>query len=131
MEKIKLYSTFIFSIVSSAIIFSACSSSAQSTTSTTNVTPSPQTSSSPSAQSQTFTAAQVAEHKTTESCYISFKGQVYDITTFIPTHPGGPGIARACGTSVDEFSNSHRGGSFDSPGMQQLLKKLLIGRLKN
>lgn len=36
-----------------------------------------------------FTEAQVREHNNSSSCWISYKGRVYDITDFLQDHPGG------------------------------------------
>jgi len=39
-----------------------------------------------------FDAAEVAKHNTPESCYVILYGDVYDVTEFLPTHPGGSQI---------------------------------------
>jgi cytochrome b involved in lipid metabolism len=44
--------------------------------------------------SKQFTAAEVAEHKTDNSLYIIIDSSVYDLTSFIGQHPGGPRIIR-------------------------------------
>lgn len=44
-----------------------------------------------------FTAADVAEHATGNDCWTIIEGNVYDITDYIPRHPGGDEILRACG----------------------------------
>jgi cytochrome b involved in lipid metabolism len=45
--------------------------------------------------SETYTAAQVAEHKTEEKgLWIIVDGSVYDVSTFIKEHPGGPKILK-------------------------------------
>ncbi|KAI1659161.1 FMN-dependent dehydrogenase-domain-containing protein [Daldinia decipiens] len=36
--------------------------------------------------------AEVSEHKTQESCWTVLHGKVYDITSFVPKHPGGRSI---------------------------------------
>lgn len=43
-------------------------------------------------QQRIFALADVANHATRKSCYVSYKGKVYDITTFMPDHPGGDDI---------------------------------------
>lgn len=51
-----------------------------------------------------ITAAQLATHNTKTDCWIAYKGEVYDLTAFLPRHPGGVStISRYCGTA-DEFS---------------------------
>jgi|SRR3989338_8779945 len=49
-----------------------------------------------------ITAAELAKHKTKEDCWISYKGNVYDLTNWLPKHPGTAGaIAPFCGTSSE------------------------------
>ena len=33
--------------------------------------------------------AEIARHRTSESCWVIIRDQVYDVTTFLPDHPGG------------------------------------------
>ena len=57
-------------------------------TSSTNVVPS----------GKSFTAAQVAEKNTKTSCWTIISGNVYDITSYVPNHPGGEAeILKICG----------------------------------
>lgn len=37
----------------------------------------------------TFTREEVESHSTSESCYVTYKGKVYDLTEFADDHPGG------------------------------------------
>ncbi|KAI2788413.1 hypothetical protein POX_e06429 [Penicillium oxalicum] len=39
-----------------------------------------------------FDAAEVAKHNTAESCWVILYGKVYDVTDFLPSHPGGAKI---------------------------------------
>jgi cytochrome b involved in lipid metabolism len=39
---------------------------------------------------------QVAKHNTQEDCWISVNGIVYDITKFLPEHPGGSEVVMEC-----------------------------------
>ena len=45
-----------------------------------------------------YTAAQVAERNSAEDCWTIINGKVYDLTSYIPRHPGGDDILLACGT---------------------------------
>ncbi|KAI1802618.1 FMN-dependent dehydrogenase-domain-containing protein [Daldinia bambusicola] len=42
--------------------------------------------------SRTWTLAEVSSHRTEESCWVVLHGKVYDITSFVPKHPGGRSI---------------------------------------
>lgn len=59
-----------------------------------------------------ITAAQVAEHKTRSSCWSSINGNVYDLTSWIPKHPGGEqAILKLCGTDGTAAFNRQHGGA--------------------
>jgi cytochrome b involved in lipid metabolism len=61
--------------------------------------------------SGSYTAAQVAEHSTAASCWTSINGSVYDVTTWIGKHPGGPDrILSLCGNDGSTaFNGQHTG----------------------
>jgi len=81
------------------------------TETTTTVTPTPAATSPTPAASQAeaspteasseeaaLTAATVATHSTVSDCWTIIDGKVYDITSYIPRHPGGQeNIVDACG----------------------------------
>ncbi len=47
---------------------------------------------------QSYTMAQVAENNNKNSCWTIINGSVYNITSYIPTHPGGESeILQICG----------------------------------
>lgn len=46
----------------------------------------------PHAPSAKFTRADVAVHSTPSSCWVIFRGDVYDLTQYLRMHPGGPKI---------------------------------------
>ena len=49
--------------------------------------------------SRPISLEELAAHNTEESCWLAIKGNVYDITTFLPSHPGGKGaVLSAAGT---------------------------------
>lgn len=77
-----------------------------------------------SGQAAVFTASQVAQHNTTGNCWLIISGKVYDVTSYIPSHPGGTAIVPYCGqdaTSV--FASEHNSGTVN------LLPPYLIGDL--
>ena len=74
---------------------------------------------------------EVEKHNSLESCWTVIDGLVYDITHFVPSHPGGSRkIMRGAGKdSSKEFKRSHKAGWEDileSP----TLTLLIIGKLK-
>lgn len=62
-------------------------------------------------QPKKITQAELASHNTASDCWVGFQGEVYDITTYIPNHPGGKSkITNNCGTSTEfekEFLAKH------------------------
>ncbi len=50
-------------------------------------------------------------HNTASDCWVAYDNKVYDITAFLPNHPGGAGqISPYCGTSGafdTAFTNKH------------------------
>jgi cytochrome b involved in lipid metabolism len=76
----------------------------------------------------TFTAAQVATHNSAQSCWTIIDGNVYDLTQWIPAHPGGEAaILSICG--IDGSSAFH--GEHDHAQEQEdILTTFQIGVLK-
>ena len=71
-----------------------------------------------------FTYQEIAEHNTTESCWIALDGKVYDISKFLYEHPGGDEIIfdLAGQTATEYFEDiGHSDEAF------KILKKLYIG----
>lgn len=56
-------------------------------------------------ESPVFTSEEVAEHNSLDKgIWVTYKGQVYDITEFVASHPGGPSkILLAAGGSLEPF----------------------------
>lgn len=76
--------------------------------------------------------AELAAANNSSLCYVSYKGEVYDITTYLPRHPGGINKPlKQCGKVIDNLSEIHPGGQFDSPKIQSILREKLIGNLEN
>ena len=56
--------------------------------------------------SQGITLNELSTHNSKNDCWISYKGSVYDLTGFLPVHPGGSAvISQYCG-SADGFENA-------------------------
>ncbi len=71
----------------------------------------------------------VQAHATAASCWTIIDGSVYDITSYIPLHPGGKqAIMQACGTDGSQLFNT-KGGEGHSPAARTLLAKYALGKL--
>jgi cytochrome b involved in lipid metabolism len=54
----------------------------------------------------------VATHNLRSSCWSAINGSVYDLTSWIPNHPGGErAILSLCGTDGSDAYNGQHGGS--------------------
>lgn len=59
----------------------------------------------------TYTLAEVALHNSGTSCWTAINGNVYDVTSWINEHPGGPeAILSLCGTDGSTAFNDQHGG---------------------
>lgn len=71
----------------------------------------PASTGSTSAAGTTYTLAQVAGHKDATSCWTAINGGVYDLTSWINQHPGGPeAILSICGKDGSADFNAQHGG---------------------
>ena len=76
---------------------------------------------------ETYTLAQVKAHASESDCWIAVSGSVYDVTSFIPRHPGGPQrIIKLCGTDATAAFTGQHGGQ-EKP--EAMLASLKIGTL--
>ncbi|KAL2064841.1 hypothetical protein VTL71DRAFT_3981 [Oculimacula yallundae] len=64
---------------------------------------------------KTFDAAEVAKHNTPESCWVSLYGDVWDVTEFLPNHPGGSKIILklAGRDATEEYDPIHPPGTLE------------------
>lgn len=59
-----------------------------------------------------FTLEQITAHKDASSCWTAINGSVYDLTSWIPKHPGGSeAVLWLCGKDGTEAFNKQHGGS--------------------
>jgi cytochrome b involved in lipid metabolism len=83
-----------------------------------------------SAQSQTYTAAQVAQHNTTSDCWIIISGNVYSVGSYISIHPGGKkALTNQCGKDATTAFNTQGGKGSHSSSAHATLNTFLIGTL--
>jgi cytochrome b involved in lipid metabolism len=77
---------------------------------------------------QSYTIAQVAENNNKSSCWTIIDGKVYDITSYVPNHPGGESkILQVCGkdgTILFGQPSAHR-----SSGAGNVLENFKIGTI--
>lgn len=58
-----------------------------------------------------YTLADVTAHASRTDCWVAVNGNVYNLTTWIAQHPGGPAaIAKLCGTDGSAAFNKQHGG---------------------
>lgn len=80
-------------------------------------------------QSSGITLNMVAAHDSRESCWTSINGNVYDVTSWIPNHPGGEkAILQLCGTDGSKKFNEQHGGA---EKQAMILVGFKIGTLSN
>ena len=80
-----------------------------------------------------YTKEQVAKHNTQDDAWIILYGHVYDVTKWIPNHPGGTNaIMKAVGTGEDWKSRFRKVGShrMNRSKILTLLDKYLIGKIR-
>ncbi|CCK70640.1 FMN-dependent alpha-hydroxy acid dehydrogenase KNAG_0E03860 [Huiozyma naganishii CBS 8797] len=49
----------------------------------------------PGAPTKSISPSEVAKHNTPDDCWVVIEGYVYNLTEFIPTHPGGPMVIKS------------------------------------
>jgi cytochrome b involved in lipid metabolism len=68
-----------------------------------------------------YSASQVAQHDSLDSCWMIINNKVYDVTEFAPIHPGGDILYGDCGNDATTiFKSIHVGG-------QRLVNLFYIG----
>ena len=90
-------------------------------------TPTPAATTTPKAEPAGYTMEKVKANSSATSCWSVIRGNVYDLTNWIASHPGGKGnILSLCGKNgTAEFASKHRGDS----NPQARLKGFLLGPL--
>ncbi|MBW3003806.1 cytochrome b5 domain-containing protein [Candidatus Woesearchaeota archaeon] len=80
---------------------------------------------------QTFSIEQISHHSTADDCWLLIDGKVYEVTEFIPSHPGGQALLQGCGSDATELYETRPMGSGEphSTRARDLLKNYYIGDL--
>lgn len=94
-----------------------------------------QTLNTETADQEAYTVDEVKDHNSKDDCWTIINGNVYDITSYVPRHPGGDEILRACGedgTSLftqrqDSSGNDVGSGTPHSSSAASQLESLKIG----
>ncbi len=76
---------------------------------------------------KTYALVDVAKHNSATDCWMAISGKVYDVTSYVDNHPGGPAILKGCGQDATTIFNSvpKHSGKADS-----ILPTYYIGDLK-
>lgn len=56
-------------------------------------------------ETKTYSLEEVAIHDSAADCWMAIEGKVYDVTEFIPNHPGGQAILGGCGKDATTLFN--------------------------
>ncbi|MCX8196868.1 MAG: hypothetical protein N3G80_00940 [Candidatus Micrarchaeota archaeon] len=83
-----------------------------------------------SEEEKTISAKELSSHSSLEDCWVAYQGTVYDITSFIPTHPNWKNVfSSLCGTS-EKFEAAFVGQHGFSKVDVLLSKAKKVGKLK-
>ena len=78
-----------------------------------------------------LTPVELAKHNSSASCWLLISGKIYDVTTFLPNHPGeAKTILPACGTDATAaYSTEGSEGKSHSTNANSMLADYFIGNL--
>jgi len=83
-----------------------------------------------SEQAQQFTHQEVLTHNTSSDCWTIIAGNVYDVTGYVNTHPGGQTILAACGVDATVmFEQRPQDGQPHTKFADTVLDRYFIGSL--
>ena len=84
----------------------------------------------PEPEMQIYSLEEVSLHNSPEDCWLVLHSNVYNVTGFDATHPGGEAILLGCGTdATDLFEERPTDGSAHSDTARDLLPNFYIGDL--
>jgi cytochrome b involved in lipid metabolism len=116
-------------IIGSALLLGGCGATAQPAPTPNTGTVQNSTTSPPSAAATAtiISAAELAKHNNAQDCWLAIEGKVYNVTNFIPGHPGGDSIVRGCGQDATAMFNQRPDGSSHSSRARDLLPSMIVG----
>lgn len=81
---------------------------------------------------RTYTQEETAKHSTVKDCWVTLDDKVYDITSYVATHPGQETILEGCGVDATTlYENRPMGsGTPHSGKAREDLEKYFIGEIK-
>lgn len=84
------------------------------------------------AKEQGVTMEELAKHSTKEDCWLLISGTVYDVSKFIPMHPGKEKILLGCGKDATELFETKAGsGKTHSEKAREFLMTLaIVGKIE-
>ena len=84
------------------------------------------------ASGKTYTLTEVATHNSEKDCWMAIENKVYNVTEFIPKHPGGKAIIGGCGKDATTLFNERPTNSKGPHPAQAkaMLEGFYIGDLK-
>lgn len=86
---------------------------------------------SSSAPLASYSKEEVAKHAISSDCWIIISGGVYDVTSFIRSHPGGSEkLSSQCGKDATSVFESQDGQGSHSAAARNQLNRLKIGTLQ-
>ncbi len=80
---------------------------------------------------KSYTSSEVSSHKSKNDCWLIIERKVYDVTKFIPDHPGGEQqIVPYCGQDATDAFATKGGQGSHSQTANDLLSQYFIGNLQ-
>jgi hypothetical protein len=80
---------------------------------------------------QKFSITEVQKHNLSTDCWIVIDNNVYDISKYVPLHPGGVLILSCAGADATVMFHQYHAQSLINSKLMQQLKKYHIGRVTN
>jgi cytochrome b involved in lipid metabolism len=131
MKKYSTISLFIFGVITTGVIvagFISYDKTDQQAIITSDITAKIKTQTN-----LTLNSAELTKHNSSQSCWLLISGKIYDVTSFLPNHPGeAKTILPTCGTDATvayETKNKPNGGKPHSANANTMLADYYIGDL--